>query len=179
MALVGLEAAALVFCLDAVKRNEAVIIGHVVSLLAALALCPLTFLEHGRSIKPSTLLIVYLLPSGLAETVLLLWSNPLDQSETAVAAVLIARPCVRLLLLIIELWNKRSYLRQPYRDLSVEQTTSVLGRALLTWINGFILLGSTRILSPSDLPAVDDELQSRRLRLRMEAIWNNTGRPAP
>jgi ATP-binding cassette, subfamily C (CFTR/MRP), member 1 len=114
----------------------------------------------------------------LIEGAILLRSNPLHHGETGIMAVFTATFGVKLLLLIIELRSKRGYLREPYRGLSVEQTSSVLGRAFLIWVNDFIFLGSTKLLNRSDLPALDDKLQSRSLRLRMEEIWDRTGRYA-
>jgi hypothetical protein len=179
VALVALEITALVFCSALANQDESVIVERVVSLVAALALCPLSFLEHGRATKPSTLLIFYLLSSVLIEGARLLSSSFLHHGEIVITAVLTAAVGVKLLLLILELRSKRSYLREPYRDLSVEQTSSVLGRAFLIWLNGFIFLGNTKLLNHSDLPGLDDKLQSRSLRVKMEEIWDKMGRHAP
>ncbi|KAI0520681.1 P-loop containing nucleoside triphosphate hydrolase protein [Xylaria bambusicola] len=160
-------------------QGEEIIIQHVVSLMAALALCPLSFLEHGRATKPSTLLISYLLSSTLIEGAFLLPSSFFHHGEIIITDVLTAAFCVKLLLLIIELRSKRSYLREPYRGLSVEQTSSVLDRAFLIWVNGFIFLGNTKLMNHSDLPGLDDKLQSRSLRVKMEEIWEKTAKPDP
>ncbi|KAK6212798.1 hypothetical protein LQW54_004887 [Pestalotiopsis sp. IQ-011] len=83
---------------------------------------------------------------------------------------------LRLVLLILESRTKRGYLRDPYKALPTEQTVSNLNRAFLFWVNDVILLGNYKLLLYHDLPALDDKLESRRLRVRMEGLWGKTGK---
>ncbi|KAI1810238.1 P-loop containing nucleoside triphosphate hydrolase protein [Poronia punctata] len=180
VAIVSLQITALVlYSKHTIRQDEATIIQRVVSLVAALALCPLSFFEHGRTVKPSAILILYLIASILVDGVFIL--PPLFRGSTDVGllAVVAANTSLKALLLIIESISKRNYLREPHNELSIEQTSGILSRAFLFWINSFIILGHRKILSHFDLPGLDDGLESKRLRWKMEAIWDETAKPEP
>ncbi|KAI4597331.1 hypothetical protein KJ359_004437 [Pestalotiopsis sp. 9143b] len=83
---------------------------------------------------------------------------------------------LRLVLLILESRTKQGYLRDPYKALPTEQTVSNLNRAFLFWVNDVILLGNYKLLLYHDLPALDDKLQSRRLRIQVEGLWGKIGK---
>jgi ATP-binding cassette subfamily C (CFTR/MRP) protein 1 len=174
IAIAAVELASLILCLTSTPRPDgSSIAANVVSFAAALAVCQLSFLEHGRSIKPSTLLTGYLLASIICEGVLLR-SFYANHRGSATAPVLTAAFGLKFLFLVLESTNKRSYLREPYKELSVEQTASDLNRIFLFWVNDLILLGNAKLLTYSDLPSLDDALKSRDLRERMEAAWDKT-----
>jgi len=88
--------------------------------------------------------------------------------------VLAAAFGLKFLFLILETINKRSYLREPYKELPVEQTVSELNRSFLFWVNDLILLGNSKLLTYPDLPSLHDGLKSRDLRVRMEDAWDKT-----
>ena len=133
--------------------------------MASLFLCLLSFFEHGRSITPSTVLIIYLFASVLCQ--------PLDQYQNESASLLIF--CIgrglKLILLVTESRSKTTYLRKPYSELPPEQTCNSINRAFLFWINSLIMLGNSKVLAQSDLPNLDDALKSRPLREQMEHSW--------
>jgi ATP-binding cassette subfamily C (CFTR/MRP) protein 1 len=170
--IAAVELATLILCLKSSPRPDgASIATNVVSFVAALAVCQLSFLEHGRSVKPSTLLVFYLLASVICEGILLR-SFYLIYGNSAAPAVLTAKVGLKFLLLILESISKRSYLREPYKELPTEQTVSDLNRAFLFWVNNLILLGNSKLLTSSDLPILDEKLNSRALRIRMEDVWS-------
>ncbi|KAH8591587.1 P-loop containing nucleoside triphosphate hydrolase protein [Bisporella sp. PMI_857] len=175
--IAAVELAALVLCLTSTPRPDRFPIAtNVVCFAAALAVCQLSFLEHGRSVKPSTLLILYLLASIICEGVLLL-SFFLAHGISATASVFVAAFGLKFLFLILESISKRSYLRAPYRELPIEQTASDLNRAFLFWINDLISLGNSKLLVYSDLPGLNDSLKSRDIRARMEGVWDKATKP--
>ncbi|TGJ82199.1 hypothetical protein E0Z10_g6546 [Xylaria hypoxylon] len=158
VAIAATEVAALVLCSTRPTHQDgAVIVERVVSLVASLALSPLSFLEHEG---------IFLLPSLF-----------LYHGDLTIPSVLAAAFGLKSLLLIIESRSKRSYLREPYRELSIEQTSGVLTRAFLIWVNGFIILGHTKLLNHPDLPGLEDKLKSKSLRVQMEDIWDKTAKP--
>jgi ATP-binding cassette, subfamily C (CFTR/MRP), member 1 len=172
--IASVELAALVLSSTFTPRPDGLSIAtNVISFVAALAVCPLSFFEHGRTVKPSTLLIFYLLASVICKGVLLR-SFYLEYANSAIPAVLTIEVGLKFLFLILESTSKRSYLRKPYRELPVEQTVSVLNQAFLFWVNDLILLGNSKLLTYSDLPSLNDGLKSRDLRARMEDAWNKT-----
>jgi ATP-binding cassette subfamily C (CFTR/MRP) protein 1 len=148
---------------------------NTVSFLAALAVCLLSFFEHGRSVKPSTLLIFYLLTSIIWEGVPL-GTFYLNHGISATPPLFTTAFGLKFIFLILESINKRSYLREPYRELPVEQTASGLNQAFLFWVNDLILLGNSKLLIYHDIPSLADGLKSRELRLRMEDAWDKTSK---
>ena len=177
-AITGVELAALLLCLTSTPRPDGASIAvNVIFFMAALAVCQLSFFEHGRSVKPSTLLILYLLASVICEGVFLR-SIYLNHGNSFTPAIHAAAFGLKLLLLVLESRNKRNYLRGPYKELPVEQTGSDLNRAFLVWVNNLILLGNSKLLTYPDLPCLDDGLKSRSLRVRMEEVWDKTGKHA-
>lgn len=133
--------------------------------MASLLLCVLSFFEHGRSITPSTVLIIYLFASVICQ--------PLELQQDL--SVSLPTFCVgfglKLALLVTESRSKSRYLRKPYSELPPEQTCNSINRAFLFWINNLIMLGNSKVLTQSDLPNLYDDLRSRYLRERMEQSW--------
>ncbi|KAE9374390.1 putative multidrug resistance protein [Stipitochalara longipes BDJ] len=175
----SVELVALVLCLTSSPSPDRTSIAtNIVSFVAALAVCQLSFFEHGRSVKPSSLLIFYLLASVICGGALLRSFYLIHRNSTT-PVVLTAIIGLKSLLLVLESISKQSYLREPYKELPTEQTVSDLNRAFLFWVNDLILLGNSKLLTYSDLPGLDDTLKSRALRLRMEDVWDKTTKPEP
>ncbi|CEJ87424.1 hypothetical protein VHEMI04411 [[Torrubiella] hemipterigena] len=162
-----------VYLQSTVARDDTAIGIHVAVVVASLFVCVLSFFEHGRSVTPSTILILYLFASIACQS-LQLQQNGLDNLE-----ILYADLVLRFALLIMELSSKSAYLRHPYSELSPEQTTSSVSRAFLFWLNDLILLGNSKLLSRADLPRLDDGLRSSPLRERMEDMWFNAAKSTP
>ena len=173
--IAAVELAALALSLTSSQHADgSSIVVNVVSFVAALTVCLLSFLEHGRSVKPSPLLIFYLLAFVTAEGVLLR-SLYLNRGDSGTSPVLTVAFGLKILVFILESINKRSYLREPYKGLPVEQTVSDLNRVFLFWVNDMILLGNSKLLTYHDLPSLDDRLKSRDLRVQMQDAWDKTG----
>lgn len=173
-AIAAVELAVLIVGLLAAQHQDTLsIASNAVPFVASLAVCQLSYLEHGRSVKPSTLLISYLLASIICDGVLL---HLQLQESFASPHLLSAALTLKLLLLILESINKHSYLRDPFKCLPIEQTVSDLNRTFLFWINDLILLGRSKILIYQDLPEVSEDLKSWGLRMQMEDRWAAAGK---
>lgn len=155
------------------QPDTTIIAANIVTFVASLAVCQLSFFEHGRSVKPSTLLTFYFLVSILCDGVNL-FSIYRHDGQSTIAALLTAAAGLKFILLVLESFNKRSYLREPYKNIPIEQSVSVLSRIFLFWVNDEILKGNAKLLSISDMPDLDEPLRSRGLRTRMEAAWEKT-----
>lgn len=176
MALAVVNLAALVLCLTSYPRlRGATIAASTVSFVAAIAVCQLVFLEHGRSVRPSSLLLFYLLACVICEGVLLK-SFYHGRVDSVSGPVLTAAFGLKLVLLAVESRSKKSYLREPYKDLPELETISDLNRIALFWVNHLILLGNRKLLSFPDLPSLDRPLTSERLRERLGTAWEKTSR---
>lgn len=148
----------------------------ILSLVGALAIYPLSYLEHTRSVRPSTLLEVYLIASLLlnvpqARTLFL------RHNDISIAAVFTARIGAMLLLWILEARNKTKHLKYPYKEYPPEATRGVWNRTFFWWLNSLFVRGFKRILSLEDLYQIPPSLSSERLRDEMQAVWDRRSKP--
>lgn len=165
-AIAVVELAALILWLKSTKTQRGVaVLVHACRIMASLSLCVLSFFEHGRSITPSTVLMIYLFASIICQPL------ELQQNWSANLSTFCIGLGLKLVLLVTESRSKSSYLRKPYSELPPEQTCNSINRAFLFWINTLIMLGNSKALAQSDLPHLDDGLRSRQLRERMEESW--------
>jgi ATP-binding cassette, subfamily C (CFTR/MRP), member 1 len=134
----------------------------------------LSFLEHGRSVKPSTLITFYLVASIICDSINLATVYE-RQAETRILALLTASSGLKVILLVLETLNKRSYLREPYKILPLEETVSDLNRIFLFWMNGQIWKGHKKLLSVADLPELDEHMKSIGLRATAVQVWEKSG----
>ncbi|OCK89464.1 putative multidrug resistance protein [Cenococcum geophilum 1.58] len=148
----------------------------ILSLVGALAIYPLSYLEHTRSVRPSALLEVYLIASLLlnipqARTLFL------QHNDISIAAIFAASIGAMLLLWILEARNKTKHLKYPYKEYPPEATRGVWNRTFFWWLNSLFVRGFKRILSLEDLYQTPPSLSSERLRDEMQAVWDRRSKP--
>jgi ATP-binding cassette subfamily C (CFTR/MRP) protein 1 len=137
--------------------------------------CGLSLLENGRSAAPSTILTVYLAVSGFSDIIkfglLYVAKNLCSHSILPVAIFM-----VRMSLLVLEARTKTAILREPFQDLAPEETAGVFGTTFFWWVNKFIALGYSRILSIKDMPPLASNLDTITIREDMQKIWDKRSR---
>lgn len=152
-------------------RTRASVAAAALSLASTLALSCLSFMEHGRSIKPSLIINAYLLltlPLDFAQ-VRTLW---LRGGDVAVAACFSAATALKLGLLVIEAIEKGRILLPPYRSTAPEATSGLYSRSVFWWLNPLFLLGHGRVLSNDTLLDIDDTLATESVYARFQKIWS-------
>ncbi|KAH7319081.1 putative ATP-binding cassette transporter [Rhexocercosporidium sp. MPI-PUGE-AT-0058] len=150
--------------LDSETRTRASLASTAINLVVDLEVPFLSYLEHVRSIKPSSVLTVFLLLSILldlpqARTLYL------QHDKNAIAALFSAIIGLKLVLLLLEVQNKRSYLRNPYKSLGREPTSGILNRSFFWWINGLFVTGYRGLITFDDLESLDEKKPEGRLAL--------------
>lgn len=143
----------------------------VAQLTATVCLCLLSFVEHGRSIRPSSLLEIYLLVSLLFDMNRL--RSPSIHASKAQIIISLLEVSFKIVLLALEARDKRSILRKPYQCLGPEATAGLLNRALLWWVNPVLIKGGFSLLSYEDLPPIDEALSSESLRQKIKSSWEH------
>ena len=140
------------------------------NLLVAIQHFPITLLEDERSIRPSSLLSIYLLLSILldAAQARTLW---LQGDKTPIAAAFSAIIATKILMLLLETRQKREYLKFGYQQLPPESLSGIIGRSLLWWINDLFKQGFRSLLSMKDLYELDHELTSFTLSDNARLAW--------
>ncbi|OAA75466.1 ABC transporter, transmembrane region, type 1 [Akanthomyces lecanii RCEF 1005] len=128
-----------------------------VTLVTSLFFLYLSYLEHTRSVRPSTLLTLYL---GLSTLLDLARVRTLFylQSADDLAAVFLAGFCVKVVIFALELYEKRRLLRPKWQDSAPEATSSTYARALFIWLNSLMMKGFRASLTVDTLTPIDNDL---------------------
>lgn len=150
-----------------------------ISLVSALTLLILSHLEHIKSIRPSSLISVYLIATVIfdAARVRTQWLAIGTQSSNgAYAGVLTASLAVKCIVLILEAVEKRSLLLGLNKEFSKESTSGLLSRSSFWWLNTLLLSGFRNVLTVEDLPAIYEKLDSEGLAARLEPVWEKCKR---
>ncbi|UNI23117.1 hypothetical protein JDV02_008955 [Purpureocillium takamizusanense] len=161
---------------DEVNRTRASLPLAVLNVIVGLQLVVLSWMEDGRSIRPSTMLGTY-----LAITVILdiaqartLWLRHLS---TPIAAVFSATVAVKAVMLLLESRKKTTYLKQAHADLPPEATSGIINRSFLWWLNDLFRRGLSTHLTLDDLYPLDDELASGPLSTKIQQAWSRRRKP--
>jgi hypothetical protein len=136
---------------------------------------PLSYLENERSMKPSTILELYLLISIVLDLPQLRTLHLLH--ESTIAVIFMAVLLLKFLLLLLELRSKRSYLLPEYQSTSPEATSGIISRSFMWWLKELFIKGTNSYIEVSDLPELDDHLSADYLGKRMIRIWEKRSRP--
>ncbi len=150
--------------------TRATVPSAVLSLLVSVLIVFLSHLEHSRAVRPSSLLIVYLLVSVAFDAVQVR-TLFLRHDEPAILGLFTTSVVLKLLLLSLESINKRHYLRVPYNTYPPESTSGVFGRSFFWWLNPILATGFRRLMTINDLFVTDKALLSASLGEEMKKSW--------
>ncbi|KAI0160936.1 ABC transporter [Hypoxylon sp. FL1284] len=174
----------------------------VLGVIATVAAMGLSFTDHTRRLRPSTLLGLYLsalLVLGTARTRtfwLLLPPGSDDRSVPAVATLVFALTCTALFLESIEKKldvtesSDAAYGRSSHegnniedsslkgRSLAPEQMSGIWARTSFTWLTATFRAGYNRIIMLNDLPPLDTGLESQLMAKSLAATWDKYDRQA-
>ncbi|EJP64343.1 ABC transporter [Beauveria bassiana ARSEF 2860] len=142
-----------------------------VTLVTSLFFLYLSYLEHTRSVRPSTLLTLYL---GLSTLLDLARVRTLFylQSANHLAAVFLAGFCVKVVMFALELYEKRRLLRPKWQDSAPEATSSTYSRALFIWLNSLMVKGFRSSLTVDTLTPIDGDLLKASEPSSLLERWN-------
>lgn len=154
------------------------IVSHTISLLAALSICILSSFEHYRSFRPSTLITLYLVVC-LGASIVQTMTIPSHYHSTEDMLVIGSQICVEMALLVCESRSKELITKSLTRKVTPEEMSGILGRAFFWWINPVLRKGNGSILKPEDMPVLDENLSSEKLRGKAVLAWNQRGKNAP
>ncbi|KAI0484872.1 putative multidrug resistance-associated protein [Xylariaceae sp. FL0804] len=173
----SLTAFAVVRAQDNALRTNASVASDVLSIFAALGAAYLSWLHHHRSIRPSSLLAVYLGISVLFGVVRLrsLWLTP---RATAAAALFSVALLFTTLAFCVESVGKQAHLLSPqaYSSCGSEPFSGLWRRICYAWLTVTVRHGYRNILTVDDLPELDPEMMSPKLRLGLEQAWAKSDR---
>ncbi|KAK2590420.1 hypothetical protein QQS21_011893 [Conoideocrella luteorostrata] len=158
------------------RVNSISLAASCVSCASTMMSCALSYAEHGKSLRPSSLLNVFLLVSLLLDAAVLrtLWMSAFI--GRAVRAVFTASFAAKGALLVLEAVEK-SRLLLPIsgsrRDTAPEETAGLYRRAVYAWVTPLLRTGFRKLLQPEDLFELDEQMKAAYLGDRFWANWNN------
>ena len=151
-------------------RTRASIAAPILNLVATVGVIFLSYTEHGRNVRPSSLLILYLSLSSITAVPKLrtLWLLP---HSTTAAALWTASVVLTLVTVVLESWNKVNSLRSTHQPLTKEEVSNFWVRASFFWTLPLFRNGYTSILSLDDIPEVDKPLGGYYGYGKLRATW--------
>lgn len=143
------------------------------NLINVAAICSLSYYEHTRSVRPSSVLTIYLFFSLLFDAVQArtLW---LRDDEHKLASVFIASIVLKLSILLFESHSKFAILKQPELWKSPEATSSIFSLCTFWWLNPLFITGFRENLTLDHLFNLEDELDSERLSEKTIQAWDHS-----
>lgn len=144
-----------------------------VSLASSLMSCVLSYAEHVKSPRPSSLLNAFLLVSLLLDAALLrtLWLLPSSLVHVSIPAVFAAAFSLKAALVVLEAWDKSPYLVAGAGPYAPEATAGLYARAVFAWVTPLLLTGFRRLLKPVDLFTLDQDMAAAGLDERFWWHW--------
>lgn len=144
-----------------------------VSCASTLMMCAISYAEHGKSLRPSSLLNVFLLVSLLLDAAVLrtLWLSP--YVDGAVQGVFTASFATKATLLLLEAREKSSYLLNRGAP-APEETSGLYSRAVFGWVTPLLRAGFKRLLRPDDMFNLDEQMQTAVLGERFWKYWKKS-----
>ena len=151
-------------------RSWSSILAASLSLLNAFIFCSLSYLEHARSIRPSTTLIVYLLFSTGFDIVRdrTLW---LAAPGLSLTGLFTASIVFKSLVLALESGEKAKYLPAELRDRRLEETSSILNRGVFYWLNQLMVRVARHLLLPENLYELQQKMTADHLTISFISHW--------
>ncbi|KAM0274379.1 hypothetical protein ACHAQH_007916 [Verticillium albo-atrum] len=165
-ALLNLQTAGAVSSLDGFA-----IASTALNLVAALSMLTLSFYEHSRVPRPSTLLILYILLQMLCDVVQVRTSWLMAGSVTSnmIARLFTASVVAKFVILVAEAQRKARWLRWKIDEHSPEETSGVLSLSVYFWLNKLFRQGYSNVLAIDDLYPLDRDIDSDLLQRKLAA----------
>ena len=128
--------------------------------------------SHARSLRPSTVLDLYLSLSSLLNIARTrtLW---LLAAGTPAPILMIVNLSLTLFALILESIEEKKRLANG----SPEEFSGIWARISFSWLFPLLRKGYVKVLSQDDLPSLDTRLQSRLLRRQLITTWSKCEPP--
>lgn len=167
-AILAVQVVYLVFRAQYVElRTKLSLPADILSSTATVAAFFLSRASHGRSLRPSTVLDLYLSLSSLLNIARTrtLW---LLAAGSPVPILMTVNLSLTLFALLLESIEERKRLSNG----SPEEFSGIWARISFSWLLPLLKTGYDKVLSQDDLPNLDTRLQSRVLRRQLITTWS-------
>lgn len=176
--LFGVQLAFLVVQTTSPELHTTASLASSILILSASAGAPLlSYTEHERSVRPSSLLILYLFTSAVtaAPKLRTLW---LLRSSNTAAALWTLVVSTTLIACFIESSTKTKHLKTSHQDVTKEETSNFWGRGFYVWTLPLFRRGYSTILRLADIPPVDSSLSGSFAYEKLRSTWERLEHPS-
>lgn len=152
-------------------KTRSTMAAAVLSVLVALTICLLSYIEHRNSFRPSILLTGYFLLTILfdAARTRTMWIADEDKAISITFSITVA---VKLGMIILENTDKTVLPNKaPY---SKEERAGLFGKSLFLWLNSLMTQGFRKSLLPADLRPVDSQMLHQGLSQKFQSLWGGS-----
>lgn len=151
------------------EESDATVASSTLAFVDSLFLAYLSYLEHSKSLRPSTLLNCFLFFTLFFDIIRTrtLW---LIYRHGAIPILFTTSCGLKFIILVLEVVEKRHFLHS-FEVYSPEETSGILGSGLLLWLHKLLLTGFKKKLVMEDLYPLDQEMMTRALRSRFQEHW--------
>lgn len=150
------------------------IASHSASLIASAGLVWVTITEHKRSIRPSSLIVLYLLLMCTWGVFALTYDGLVDDHNGSKGSIAL-KLAIQLAILTLECQEKTSILKPKYRQHAPEETAGLLSSLFFWWLNGLLSRGNRSILRGNHLPALEKTMEAESLHRGILLSWDRRG----
>lgn len=141
-------------------RTAVQIAADVLSVLDGIALCNLSWLEHSRSARPSSLLGTFLLCTLLFDCARTRTAWRLGNQK--LGSLLVVSDALKSVSLFLEAREKQSSVGEDAKQLGPEDTSGIYSRSFFWWLNSLLRHGFREIFVLDDLfPIAQDVLSEK------------------
>lgn len=178
IAFTSLQFSHLVF-LTVAKSDDNVSVSLASSALCFLASAltiPLSYLEHGKSRRPSTVLSIYLFLTLLLDTARArtLWLTITSHAMGTNARIFTATVALKVAILLIESKQKTTWLHWDSEKHSPEESSGFFDLGMFTWLKRLFMAGYSSVLTMDNLYSLDDDLSSAKMHNRLSACRDHS-----
>ena len=151
------------------RRGPISIASAVLQLVASMALMILSYFEHVQTLRPSTIISLYLLAlllldSARMRTMALISAG--DGKSITFAASMV----LKVANLVIESSTKSDFISRETKAVSPEATSNIFIRSTFMWLRKLLLVGYTRVVTIGDLFSLDPVMDSEHLASKFRAF---------
>jgi len=134
----------------------------------------LSYAEHRRNIRPSTVISVYLLFSLAFDAVQCrtLWLLPVSRRQHTISTVFTIAVAFKFAVLVLEAREKKSFLLPPWSLSPPEALSGIIGRSFFWWLNSLFVKGFRGFLNVDSLWSIDQNMDSQHLMENLQATWD-------
>lgn len=147
-----------------------------VNLAVAMEIVILSWVEDERSVRPSSLLTIYLFFTLLFDVVQTrtLW---LSRGNILIHSLFTASVVVKTAMALFESLGKQKRLIGSYQNLPPESTSGIVNRSFMWWLNRLFFTGFRSLITFEDLDHLDKPLESAGTAQQASRAWGLRRRP--